>query len=236
MRRGIGGARCNAVLFVSSLVARCRCPPRRIRSLGKYQFVAHIVSRSNDMWSSRIFLFVLAAGCLPVTAHAYIVCQCAPDYRPYVECSGRCPTGCNFVAASPGDYPSCSSSQIDPSKPDCGQHWSDYKGIGEKRGNPCPLGCERGPAVEYRASFQRFPPQPVFGEKFQCYGTPKTLFKCADAWTDWYTTGGAVGNPCPKKSSCPIRGRELGKGHRVINFVHPQDKTKFECWKEVSTG
>jgi len=181
-----------------------------------------------------IITIISALLSTPLASLAYTVCQCPPDQKPYVECSGKCPASCTFVSASPGEHWSCQKQKDkDASKADCGLHWSDYKTIGEGRENPCPNGCERGDAVEYRGSIQRFPPVPVFSEKFQCYGIPIKRVKCPDAWTDWYTSGGGVGNPCAKVG-CSIRGREVGKDHRVVDFVHPQDKTKFECWKEVS--
>ena len=167
-------------------------------------------------------------------ANAYTVCACPPDDKPYVECAGSCPATCKFVSSSPGDHPHCSNKPpYNPSKgPDCGQHWSDYKNIGEGVGNPCPRGCTRGDAVEYRGSIQGLPPRPVFSEKFQCYGVPKKIVHCYDRWTGWYGSGGGVGNPCP--ADCPIRGRELGKDHRSVGFPpRLQDKTKFQCLKEV---
>jgi len=56
------------------------------------------------------------------------------------------------------------------------------------------------------------------------------LVHCGDHWTNWRNIpNDGVGNPCPV--DCPIRGRELGKSYRTVDFFKPQDKTKFECYK-----
>lgn len=177
--------------------------------------------------TSLLFLNLFYSG----LANSYITCKCNNQDKAYVECSGKCPNGCSFESWYPGEHYSCENRNNSSRGPNCGTAWSDYKAPGESKGNPCPLGCDRGEPLEFRASLN---PLPVESIKFQCYGNPVPQVVCGESWTGWYEVGAGVGNPCP--NNCPIRGRELGKNYRSVGFPpRPQIQTKFQCIKQLVT-
>jgi hypothetical protein len=65
---------------------------------------------------------------------------------------------------------------------DCGQHWTDWHGVGGGHGNPCPSACTRiGGALGYRYRTVDFPPKPQESNLYQCQRSVVETRQCATA-------------------------------------------------------
>ena len=99
----------------------------------------------------------------------YSVCIGVGDSRPYINCGETgCPVGETFISYNPGSHPSCQSAS-EPTKIDCGQHWSGWVNVGHGPGNMCPPGCWRGRQVGIDLRVVGFPPRPQAKYKHQCW-------------------------------------------------------------------
>jgi hypothetical protein len=60
---------------------------------------------------------------------------------------------------------------------------------------------------------------------------PQGYRYCGDKWSKWRNIPNGVGNPCPRLGAdCTVRGIEIGKDYRTVDFFRAQDKTKFQCF------